>query len=52
MNRLEVFNKHRALLFAIAYRMLSSVADAHRSDAELRKVDVDVATLKGQRSGI
>lgn len=28
MNRLEVFNKHRALLFAIAYRMLSSVADA------------------------
>lgn len=28
MNRLEVFNKHRPLLFAIAYRMLSSVTDA------------------------
>jgi RNA polymerase sigma-70 factor (ECF subfamily) len=28
MNRLEVFNQYRPLLFAIAYRMLSSVADA------------------------
>ena len=28
MNRLEVFNQHRPLLFGIAYRMLGSVADA------------------------
>jgi RNA polymerase sigma-70 factor (ECF subfamily) len=28
MNRLEEFNQHRPLLFAIAYRMLSSVVDA------------------------
>lgn len=28
MNRLEVFNQHRPLLFAIAYRMLGSVSDA------------------------
>lgn len=28
MNSFEQFNKHRPLLFAIAYRMLSSVADA------------------------
>ena len=28
MNQLEVFNQHRPLLFAIAYRMISSVADA------------------------
>lgn len=28
MNRLEVFNEHRSLLFAIAYRMLSSATDA------------------------
>ncbi len=28
MNRLELFNQHRLLLFAIAYRMLGSVADA------------------------
>lgn len=28
MNRLEVFNEYRSLLFAIAYRMLSSVTDA------------------------
>jgi RNA polymerase sigma-70 factor (ECF subfamily) len=28
LNRLEAFNKHRKLLFAIAYRMLGSVADA------------------------
>ncbi len=28
MNRLEAFNEYRSLLFAIAYRMLSSVSDA------------------------
>jgi RNA polymerase sigma-70 factor (ECF subfamily) len=28
LNRLDAFNKHRKLLFAIAYRMLGSVADA------------------------
>ncbi|GFE72165.1 sigma factor [Chroococcus sp. FPU101] len=28
MERLEIFNQHRALLFAIAYRMLGSVSDA------------------------
>ncbi|AFY91020.1 RNA polymerase sigma-70 factor [Chroococcidiopsis thermalis] len=28
MNRLEIFNQYRPLLLAIAYRMLSSVADA------------------------
>lgn len=28
MNRLEIFSQHRAVLFAIAYRMLSSVTDA------------------------
>lgn len=28
MERLEIFNQHRSLLFAIAYRMLSSVSDA------------------------
>jgi len=28
MNQLEVFNQHRPLLFAIAYRMIGSIADA------------------------
>jgi RNA polymerase sigma-70 factor, ECF subfamily len=28
MKRLEIFNQHRSLLFAIAYRMLSSVTEA------------------------
>ena len=28
MERLEIFNQHRPLLFAIAYRMLGSHADA------------------------
>lgn len=28
MNRLDLFNQHRSLLFAIAYRMLSSVSEA------------------------
>lgn len=28
MERLEIFNQYRSLLFAIAYRMLSSTADA------------------------
>lgn len=28
MNRLEIFNYHRRLLFSLAYRMLGSVADA------------------------
>ncbi len=28
MNRIEAFNQHRPLLFAIAYRMIGSVTDA------------------------
>lgn len=28
MDRLETFNQHRSLLFAIAYRMLGTVTDA------------------------
>lgn len=28
MDRLEVFNQYRSLLFAIAYRMLGSFSDA------------------------
>lgn len=52
INRLEDFNQHRSLLFAIAYRMLGSVMDAEDMVQEtfLRWQQVSEQTIKSTKA--
>jgi RNA polymerase sigma-70 factor, ECF subfamily len=52
MNCLEAFNEHRSLLFAIAYRMLGTVADAEDMLQEtfLRWQQTDETKVRSQKT--